>query len=289
MREALKEVSLTPERLGRQPVTRIQPTRGWRSLGLAELWEYRELLYFLVWREVKGRYRQMAFGPLWIIIQPLVNMVIFSVIFGQLAKLPSEGVPYPIFIYVALLPWQFFAKGTLNSAASLLSQRHVIAKVYFPRLVIPVSAVLSALVDFAASFVVLIGMMFFYRITPTWAVLTLPLFLLLAGAAALGIGLWLAGLAVKYHDVAIGLSFAVSVWQYLTPVAYSATLIPEQWQLLYRLNPVTSVVEGFRWALLGTGQGPDWVMALSTGLVMVLLLTGALYFRRTERTIVDVI
>ena len=267
----------------------IEPTRGWSSLSLRDVWEYRELLYFLMWREVKGRYRQMAFGPLWIIIQPLINMVIFSVIFGGLAKLPSEGVPYPIFTYVALLPWQFFASGTRHSAQSLLSERSVIAKVYFPRLVIPISSVLAAFVDFLASFVILVGMLVFYRVTPTWTVLALPLFLLLAAAAALGIGLWLAGLAVKFHDVAIGLGFAITVWQYLTPVAYSATLIPARWQTLYRLNPMVSVIEGFRWALLGTGQAPDWTMALSTGLVLVLLITGAFFFRRSERTIVDLI
>jgi len=267
----------------------IEHTRGLASLRLREIWAYRELLYFLVWREVKGRYRQMAFGPLWIIIAPLINMVIFSVIFGQLARLPSEGVPYPIFTYVALLPWQFFANATRNSAQSLLSQQHIIAKVYFPRLVIPISSVLSSGVDFLASFVVLIGMMVFYRVLPTWRVLTLPLFLLLAAGIGLGVGLWLAGLAVRFHDVAIGLGFAVTVWQYLTPVAYSATLIPAEWQMLYRLNPMTGVVEGFRWALLGTGQAPDWTTALSTALVLVLLISGAFYFRRTERTIVDVI
>ena len=271
------------------PIIVIRPSRGWASLQLRAVWEYRELLYFLLWREVKGRYRQMAFGPLWIIIQPLVNMVIFSFIFGQLAKLPSEGVPYPIFTYVALLPWQFFANGTRNSAQSLLSQQHVIAKVYFPRLVIPISSVLSAFVDFLASFVILIGMLIFYRVTPGWQVLTLPVFLLLAAATALGIGLWLAGLAVKFHDVAIGLGFAITVWQYLTPVAYSTSLIPERWQTLYRLNPMAGVVDGFRWALLGIGHAPDWTAALSAVLVLTLLVTGAFYFRRTERTIVDVL
>ena len=271
------------------PTIVIEPTRGWSSLGLRDVWEYRELLYFLLWREVKGRYRQMAFGPLWIIVQPLVNMVIFSFVFGQLAKLPSDGVPYPIFTYVALLPWQFFSNSSRSSAQSLLSQQSVISKVYFPRLVIPISAVLSAFVDFLASFVILVGMLIFYQVTPTWAVLTLPFFLLLAAATGLGIGLWLAGLAVKFRDVAIGLGFAITTWQYLTPVAYSATLIPEQWQTLYRLNPMTSVVEGFRWALLGTGQAPDSTTALSTALVMLLLITGAFFFRRTERTIVDLI
>ena len=270
-------------------ITIIQPSRGWASLGLRDVWEYRELLYFLLWREVKGRYRQMAFGPLWIIIAPLINMVIFSVIFGQLAKLPSEGIPYPIFTYVALLPWQFFANATRNSASSLLSQQHVIAKVYFPRLVIPISSVLSSGVDFLASFVILVGMMIFYRVVPTWRVLTLPLFLLLAAGIGLGVGLWLAGLAVRFHDVAIGLGFAITVWQYLTPVAYSTSLIPERWQAFYRLNPMAGVVDGFRWALLGAGHPPDWTLAVSSVLVLVVLVAGAFYFRRTERTIVDVI
>jgi len=271
------------------PTVIIEPTRGWASLGLRDVWEYRELLYFLLWREVKGRYRQMAFGPLWIIIAPLIQMVILSFVFGTLARLPSEGVPYPIFTYVALLPWQFFANAARNSAGSLLSQQHVIAKVYFPRLVIPLSTVLSAFVDFLASFVVLIGMMIIYRITPTWAVLTLPLFVLLAGATALAVGLWLAGLAVKYHDVSIAVGFGITIWQYLTPVAYSATLVPEAWRWLYRLNPLYAVVEGFRWALLGTAAPPDWSLAVAVGLVTMLLVTGAFYFRRTERTIVDVL
>jgi lipopolysaccharide transport system permease protein len=271
------------------PTVIIEPTRGWASLGLADVWEYRELLYFLLWREVKGRYRQMAFGPLWIIIAPLIQMVILSFVFGTLARLPSDGVPYPIFTYVALLPWQFFANAARNSAGSLLSQQHVIAKVYFPRLVIPLSTALSAFVDFLASFAVLIGMMIAYRITPTWAVLTLPLFVLLAGATALAVGLWLAGLAVKYHDVSIAVGFGITIWQYLTPVAYSASLVPEQWRWLYQLNPLYAVIEGFRWALLGTAAPPTWSLGVSTLLVAALLVTGAFYFRRTERTIVDVL
>ena len=270
-------------------IVRIQPSRGWVGINLRELWRYRELIYFLVWREVKGRYRQMAFGPLWIIIQPLINMVILSIVFGGLAKLPSDGVPYPIFTYVALLPWQFFASGTRNASHSLLEQQHVIAKVYFPRLVIPLASVISAFVDFMASFVILVGMLVFYRVTPRWEFLTLPLFLLLAGISALAIGLWLAGLAVKYHDVSIAIGFGMTIWQYLTPVAYSASLVPSEWQTLYRLNPMYSVVTGFRWALLGIGQAPDWTVLASSVLILLLLISGAYYFRRTERTIVDVI
>ncbi len=271
------------------PTIVIRPTRGWSKLGLADVWEYRELLYFLLWREVKGRYRQMAFGPLWIIIAPLIQMVIFSLIFGRLAGLPSEGVPYPIFVYVALLPWQFFANATRRSSGSLLEQKHIISKVYFPRLIIPLAAILSSFIDFLVASVILLGMMLYYRSALSWAVLTLPLFLLLAAATALAVGLWLAGLAVKFHDVSIGLGFGIDVLKFLTPVAYSATLIPAQWQTLYGLNPMAIVVEGFRWALLGTGSPPGWPALLSASLVLLALITGAFNFRRTERTIVDLI
>jgi lipopolysaccharide transport system permease protein len=274
------------------PTVIIQATRGWASLGLHDVWEYRELLYFLLWREVKGRYRQMAFGPLWIIIQPLVSMVILSLIFGKLFALPSDGVPYPIFTYVALLPWQFFSTGLRNSAGSLLSQQNVISKVYFPRLIIPLSTVLSVFVDFLASFVVLIGMLIVYQMPLRWEMLTLPCFILLAAATALAVGLWLAGLAVKYRDVSLALGFAVTIWQYLTPVAYSTTLVATRWPeflALYRLNPMAGVVDGFRWALLDAAPPPNWTLAVISAVVLVLLITGAFYFRRTERTIVDVL
>jgi len=270
------------------PTIVIQPTRGWASLGLADVWEYRELLYFLLWREVKGRYRQMAFGPLWIIITPLIQMVIFSVLLGGLANLPSQGIPYPIFTYVGLLPWQFFANAIRQSSGSLVSQKHMIAKVYFPRLIIPISTVLSAFVDFAASFVVLLGMMVVYRIMPSWAILALPFYLLLAAALGLAIGLWLAGLAVKYYDVNLAVGFGLDIWKFLTPVVYSATLIPAQWQTLYLLNPMAVVIEGFRWALLGTAAPPAWSVTVATGLTLILLVTGAFYFRRSERNLVDV-
>jgi lipopolysaccharide transport system permease protein len=270
------------------PTVVIQPTRGWASLGLADVWEYRELLYFLLWREVKGRYRQMAFGPLWIIISPLIQMVIFSVLLGGLANLPSQGVPYPIFTYVGLLPWQFFANAVRQSSGSLVSQKQVIAKVYFPRLIIPISSVLSAFVDFAASFVVLLGMMVVYRIMPTWAILALPFYLLLAAALGLAIGMWLAGLAVKYYDVNLAVGFGLDIWKYLTPVVYSVTVIPEQWQTLYWLNPMAVVIEGFRWALLGTSGPPAWSIVVATVLTLALLVSGAFYFRRSERNIVDV-
>ncbi|TAK34812.1 MAG: ABC transporter permease [Chloroflexota bacterium] len=276
-------------RQARAPYIVIRPTRGWASLRLGDVWEYRDLLYFLLWREVKGRYRQMALGPLWIIIQPVVNMIIFSLVFGGLAQLPSDGVPYPLFTYVALLPWRFFATATGSSANSLVSQQHLIAKVYFPRLIIPVSLVLSALVDFLVSFVILVGMLAFYRIAPSWSLLMLPLYTLLAGGFALAIGMWLAGLSVKFRDVALGLNFAILAWQYLTPVAYSSSLVPEHWRMLYRLNPMTEVVDGFRWAILGVGQKPDWLLLAIALAVGLLLMAGAYFFRATERTIVDVL
>jgi lipopolysaccharide transport system permease protein len=272
-----------------EPISIIQPGRGWASLRLGEVWRYRELLVFMVMREVQGRYRQMAFGPLWIIIQPLVNMVVMSIVFGGFAKLPSEGWPYPIFVYVALLPWQFFATGLRNSATSLLNQQHIISKVYFPRLVIPLAALLSAFVDFLASAVVLAGMLVYFHVPVTWRILTLPLFLLLAAGTALSMGLWLAGLAVRFHDVSIGLTLGLTVWQYLTPVAYSSSLVSPKWQKIYQLNPMTGVVEGFRWALLGVGIPPAWNLAVTTLVVCLLLVTGLYYFRYTERTIVDVI
>jgi lipopolysaccharide transport system permease protein len=271
----------------RTPTLIIRPTAGWGSLGLRDIWEFRELLYLLTSREIKGRYRQMAFGPLWMIVAPLIQMVIFSLLFGRVFQLPSDGVPYPIFTYVALLPWTMFAGAARNSAGSLVSQQQLIAKVYFPRLIIPLSQVISALVDFFMSFIILIGMMLFYRIIPDWRVLALPGYLLLAVATALAVGLWLATLSVKFRDVLIILGFIITAWQYATPVAYSASLIPAQWQWLYQLNPMTVVVEGFRWALLGTGRGPIPTDLLVATVVVLLMITGAYYFRRTERTIVD--
>ena len=269
------------------PTLIIRRTQGWGSLGLRDIWEFRELLYLLTAREIKGRYRQMAFGPLWMIMAPLIQMVIFSLLFGILFKLPSDGVPYPIFTYVALLPWMLFANAARNAAGSLVNQQQLIAKIYFPRLIIPLSQVISALVDFAVSFVILLGMMLVYRMVPDWRVLALPAYLLLALVTALAVGLWLATLSVKFRDVLIVLGFVISAWQYATPVAYSASLVPTQWLWLYNLNPMTVVVEGFRWALLGTGRAPVPADLAVAGVMVLLMITGAYYFRRTERTIVD--
>lgn len=266
----------------------IESSKGLSHLGLKDVWEYRDLLFFLLWREIKGRYRQMALGPLWMIITPLGQMIIYGVLLGVFARLPSEGLPYALFTYVALLPWQFFANITRQTADSLVNQQSIISKVYFPRLIIPLVSVLSCLVDFLASLVVLAIMMLFFRITPSWAFVTLPFFLMLATMLGLGIGLWLAGLNVKFRDTAIGLGFFLEAWRFLTPVVYSSSLIPERWQTLYHLNPLTTVIEGCRWALLGAGTGPNWTAAWAVLLALLVLISGAFYFRHTERTIVDI-
>ncbi len=266
----------------------IEPARGWQALELADLWRYRELLYFLTWRDIKVRYKQTLLGAAWAVLQPLMTMVIFSVIFGQLAKLPSDGVPYPIFTYTALLPWQLFAFALGNSSNSLVGSQNLVSKVYFPRLVIPIASVLPGLVDFAISFVVLLGMMFYYQIPLTARVLALPLFLLLALVTALAVGLWLSALNVEYRDVRYVVPFLTLFWQYATPVAYSSSLIPEKWRILYGLNPMTGVVEGFRWALLGNGDLGS-LLGASVAIIVVLLTTGLLYFKRMEASFADVI
>ncbi len=270
------------------PVFIIQPTKGWGSLALHEVWEYRDLLYFLLWRDVKGRYRQMALGPLWIVLRPLFNMVLFTLIFGKVAKLPSDGIPYPLFSYSALLPWTFFSGAVIGASNSLLSNKHLIAKVYFPRLIVPIMSILSGLIDFTISFIILLGMMLFYGYAVTWSVLTIPIYLLLAAATALAVGLWCASWIVHYHDVNEIVSYVIRGWMYATPVVYAISIVPEQWRSLYRLNPMTHVIEGFRRALLGTGSPPGMLLIISALLVGVLLISGAFYFRRTERTIVDI-
>ena len=270
------------------PVLTIQPTKGWGRLGLRDIWEYRDLLYFLLWRDVKGRYKQMALGPLWIVLHPILNMAIFTVIFGMVAKLPTDGAPYPVFAYTALLPWTFFSSAVMGAANSLLSHRHLITKVYFPRLIVPIVSVLSGLIDFAISFCILLGMMVWFGYMPGWQIITLPMFLLLAAMTALAVGLWSATWIVHYHDVAEVLGYLLRGWMYATPVVYAVSMIPERWRGVYRLNPMTNVIEGFRWALLKTGTPPDGFFWLSVLLVAPLLISGAYYFRRAERTIVDI-
>jgi len=271
-----------------KPLITIEPQRGWVSLELLDLWRYRELLLLLTWRDIKVRYAQTALGATWAILQPLLTMVIFSVIFGQLAKLPSDGIPYPIFTYVALLPWQLFAFSLANSSQSLVGSQNLVSKVYFPRLIIPIASVLPSLVDFAISFIVLIGMLVYYQIPLTLRILSLPLFLILAVASALAVGLWLSALNVEYRDIRYVVPFMTLFWQYATPVAYSASLIPEKWRLLYGLNPMTGVVEGFRWALLGSGQ-VDGMVWISIVIIIVILFSGLAYFKRMEATFADVI
>jgi lipopolysaccharide transport system permease protein len=275
------------------PTIVIQPSRGLVSLQLHALWEYRELLYFLVWRDLKVRYKQTVLGALWIILQPVVSMVVFSLLFGALLKVPSGDVPYPIFAYTALLPWNYFAGALNRSSTSLVGSAHLITKVYFPRLVIPVSGVLSGLVDFAIAFLVLVGLMVYYQVTPTWATVLLPGFLLLAMLTALGFGLWLSALNVRYRDINYLVPFLVQIWMYATPVIYGTTLIPERFRFLVALNPMAGVTEGFRWALLGAqladAAAPGSMFIVSVAIALVVLVSGAVFFRNTERTFADVV
>ena len=267
----------------------IRPSKGWVPLRLNELWEYRELLYFLVWRDLKVRYKQTVLGAAWAIIQPFFTMVVFSIFFGRLAKVPSDGIPYPIFAYCALLPWQLFAHALTDSGNSLVANQQLITKVYFPRLVIPLSGVLAGLVDFSIAFVVLLAMMFYYGIVPTLTSLTLPLFLLLAVATALAVGLWLSALNVQYRDIRYTIPFLTQFWLFATPIAYPSSLIPEPWRTLYGLNPMAGVVEGFRWALLGTVNAPGPLLVVSVTVVVSLLVGGLYYFRNMEKTFADVV
>jgi len=271
------------------PVVLLRPPGRFTRLNLGDLWEYRDLLYFLVWRDIKVRYKQTALGAAWAILQPLLTMIVFSVFFGRLAKVPSDGIPYPVFTYAALLPWQLFAYAMTEAGNSLVGSQNLITKVYFPRLVIPVAAVLGGLVDFGVSFVVLLLLMIGYGITPTIAVLTIPLFIVLAIATALAVGLWLAALNVKYRDVRYTIPFLTQFWLFLTPVAYSSSLVPAKWRAIYGLNPMAGVVEGFRWALLGRKEAPGLMLAVSVIIVAALLTGGLYYFRRTEASFADTI
>ena len=287
--DGLSEAADQPYRAEAAPVTIIEPSRGWSSLNLRELWQYRELLYFLAWRDISVRYKQTLLGAAWAIIQPFFSMIVFSLFFGRLANIPSEGVPYPIFNYTAMLPWTYFATAITASSNSLVGSANLLSKVYFPRLVIPVASVLPALVDFCIAFVVMLGMMLYYGIAPTWNALFLPAFLLLALVTALGVGLWLSAMNVQYRDVRYAVPFLVQFWLFLSPVVYPSSLVPEQWQLLYGMNPMAGVIEGFRWAMLGTGDGPGPMLAVSVGAALLLLISGAFYFRRMEKTFADVV
>ena len=265
----------------------IRPSSGWVSLNLADLWRYRELIVFLAWRDISVRYKQTVLGAAWAIIQPFFTMIVFTIFFGQLGKIPSDGLPYPVFAYCALLPWQLFAYSLGESGNSLVANQNLITKVYFPRVVIPLAATLGGLLDFVISFVVLILMMIYYQIRPTEAVWTLPLFILLALITALGAGLWLSALNVEYRDVRYTIPFLTQFWLFLTPIAYPSSMVPEQWRALYGINPMVGGVEGFRWALLGTGSPPGPMMIVSVLAALALFVSGLFYFRRMERTFAD--
>lgn len=267
----------------------IQASHGWVSLGLKDVWEYRELLAFLIWREIQGIYRQTALGISWIFLRPIINMVLLSVVFGRLIQVPSDGLPYPLFSLSALLPWTFFSNSVMRASRSLVDNMNVIAKVYFPRLIIPIAGAMSGLVDFTASFIVFLVMMLIYRMPLRMEMIWLPVFFLVAFAFSLAVGLWLATLSVKYRDVSFAVNFFLTALMYLSPVIYSASLVQPPFSYLYQLNPMTGVIQGFRWALLGSGNPPGILFLFATGLVLVGLVSGAYVFRRTERTVVDIL
>lgn len=279
-------LSRKPERAD-EPHLRLEPAPGFRSLRLKEIWEYREMLWFMSIRDIKGRYRQMALGPLWIIIQPVIDTIVFSIVFGTLAEMPSDDLPYPLFTYTALMIWGFFTSATNSASTSLASRMGIISKVYFPRLIVPLSGILGATLDVLISFVLLIFFMLYYKYTPSINIVFLPLFMLLAAVTALGIGLWSAALVVQFRDFRTVISYGLRIGMYATPVAYATSAIPEQWQLLFRLNPMFWAVEGFRWSILGVGQKPDVLMLIPVSVVLLLLVTGLFVFRRAERTVVD--
>jgi lipopolysaccharide transport system permease protein len=274
---------------GVEPTVLIQPSRGLFNLGLTAVWEFRELLYFLVWRDVKVRYKQTIIGGAWAILQPLLTMAIFTVIFGHFAKIPSDGLPYSIFTYTALLPWNYFSQAISRSASSLVGDSNLVRKVYFPRLVIPLAAVTAPLIDFLVSFLVLLVMMVWFDIALRWSMLAFPFFLLLAVMTALAVGLWLSPLNVRYRDIGHTIPFLTQFWLFASPVAYPLSLVPDKWRLLYGLNPMAGVIEGFRWALLGKEAPAFGVIAVSAVVVLVLLLSGIVFFKRMERTFADVV
>jgi lipopolysaccharide transport system permease protein len=285
----MREITTEPAKITDDVVV-IQPVRGLVALNLKEVWRYRELIYFFTWRDLKVRYKQSVLGVLWAILQPLMSMVVFTIFFGGLAKVPSDGVPYPIFSYAALVPWTFFAAALDKSARSMLTSGNMISKIYFPRIIVPLSSVLANLVDFFIAFSILIVMMFMYHIVPTFNLLWLPLFLLLSIITALGVGLWLSALLVMYRDFGYLLGYIATFWQYVSPVIYSSSLVPQKWLLLFSLNPMTGIIEGFRWALLGTARVVTPIMfVISASISIVLFITGLYYFRRMERIFADMI
>jgi lipopolysaccharide transport system permease protein len=279
---AVREHSLTR--------TIIEPSRGWAAINLRELAQYKEVLYFLIWRDIKVRYKQTLIGVAWAVIQPFMTMVVLAIFLGRLAKVPSDGVPYAIFVFAGLVPWAFFAHGLAQSAGSLVASGQLINKVYFPRLLVPTARVLSGVPDIALSILLLLGLCWYYELRPNpVALLWIPLFLVLALASALAVGLWLSALNAKYRDIQHAVPFMIQLWFFATPIAYPGSLLPERWQLLYGLNPMVGVVEGFRWAFLGTGNPVGLAMLVSSAATLTLLLSGAYFFRRLERTFADVL
>lgn len=267
----------------------IRPSSGWMGMNARELWIYRELLYFLVWRSLKVRYKQTVLGAAWAFLQPLMAMVIFSIFFGRLAKMPSDGVPYPVFVYCGLLPWQLFSQAVTECGNSLVGNQHLITKVYFPRLIIPIAGVVAGTVDFAIAFLLLLGMQVYYGIYPHARLLLFPLFILFAMMTALAIGIWLSALNVKYRDVRYVIPFLTQFWLFATPVAYPSSLVPARWRPLVGLNPMAGVVEGFRWALLGTRSGAGPLVLVSALIVLLMLFAGIAYFRSMEKTVADLV
>jgi lipopolysaccharide transport system permease protein len=280
---------------GRDPMTApiratvIRPSAGWPRLHLQEIWEYRELLYFFVWRDIKVRYKQTALGAAWAVIQPFFTMIVFSIFFGRLARVPSDGLPYPVFAYTALVPWTYFATSLAQASNSLVDHSRLITKVYFPRILVPAASVFAGLLDFAIAFAILLVILIYYGIAPTPALLTLPCFILLAAATSFGVGLWLSALNVQYRDVRYTIPFVIQFWLFATPVAYPSSLVPERWRPLYGLNPMAGVVDGFRWALLGKPEAPGPLLAVSVVTVALIFIGGLFYFRRMERTFADVV
>jgi lipopolysaccharide transport system permease protein len=288
MEAAQVQVAVAP-RAAEYPVVRIEARRKWLALDLGELWAYRDLVYFFVWRDIKVRYKQTAIGAAWAILQPVLTMLVFSLFFGKLAKIPSQGLPYAVFYYSALLPWMYFATALQNATNVVVEQQRVITKIYFPRVALPIASVLSGLLDFAISFCVFLVLMAYYHIVPTGAVLWLPFFALLAVLTALGTGLWLSALNAMYRDVRYIVPFLVQFWMFASPVVYPSSLVPAKWRWLYGLNPMAGVIEGFRWALTGHGQPPSILLFASSGAVVLVVLSGLVYYHAVEGTIADVV
>jgi lipopolysaccharide transport system permease protein len=280
----------TPEAAADVPLTIIQPVRGWRSLGLRDLWPYRELFYFFTWRDLKVRYKQTVIGAVWAVLQPFATMIVFTVFFGNLAGLSSDGAPYAVFSFAALLPWTLFSSAVTQAGMSLIANQSLVTKVYFPRLIIPIASTLSKVVDFLLSCLVMAGLMVYYGVAPTvWVVAVLPLLFLLTMATALGAGLWLAALNARYRDFVYIIPFLIQTWFFLTPIVYSTRILPARFTFIYGLNPMVGVVQGFRWALIGQAAHVGPLLIVSCGIVLAMLVSGLAYFRRTETIFADVV